>query len=48
MCDKQWQNILYYMLDKEEVTQVQISCPNLYAPLYILSNISNNKHKQKT
>ena len=34
MCDKQWQTILYYMLNKEEVTQVQISCTNLYATLY--------------
>ena len=42
MCDKQWQTILYYMLNKEEVTQVQISWPNLYAPLYSLSNIPSH------
>ena len=42
MCDKQWQTILYYMLNKEEVTQVQISWPNLYAPLYTLSNIPSH------
>ena len=42
MCDKQWQTILYYMLNKEEVTQVQISCTNLYATLYTLSNIPSH------